>query len=273
MIDLFIKFEFINLVDILLVALLLYELYMLIRGTVALSIIMGIFLFYLAWLLAKALNMELMSTILGQFMGVGVLALIIVFQQEIRRMFLTIGTKYKLHQKFSLDTFFSKNLKQTTDEHLRSIVQACEDMAKTKTGALIVIARDAELKDYTRTGERLNARISPSLIETIFFKNSPLHDGAVIIVGNKIVAARCILPISDKQGLNPEFGLRHRAALGMSENTDSQIIIVSEERGTISYALTGEIKQNLEPYELMELLESGLTSENFDLESNTEPVE
>lgn len=262
MINLFIKFGFIDAIDILLVALLLYELYMLIRGTVALSIIMGVFLFYLAWLLAKALNMELMGTILGQFIGVGVLALIIVFQQEIRRMFLTIGTNYKLHQKLSLDSLFSKDLKQLTSIHLKEVVTACEDMAKTKTGALIVIARESELKEYSRTGEKLNARISAALLETIFFKNSPLHDGAVVIVGNRIASARCILPVSDKQELDPELGLRHRAAIGMSESSDAQIIIVSEERGTISYASAGNLRPNLKPYELLEILESGLTNSN-----------
>ena len=142
-----------------------------------------------------------------------------------------------------------------------------------RLGHLIAIARNTELRDYSRTGERLNAKISGPLLETIFFKNSPLHDGAVIIVGNKIIAARCILPVTDSDDVNVDLGLRHRAAIGLAEQTDAQVVVVSEEKGYVSYASGGDIKENISLVELTQLLEAGLPEDDLSEETNTSPSE
>lgn len=255
MTELFINIRFLDLIDILLVAFLLYNLYYLIKGTVAFNIFMGIFIVYLIWLVVQALNMELVGSILGKLFGVGVIALIVVFQQEIRKFLLLLGRRYRANQKFSLENLFPNQFKSTTESNLRSIVDACSEMSTNKTGALIVIARDAELLEYTDTGSNIDAEISEELLKSIFFKNSPLHDGAVIISGNKIKAARCILPVSGRTNLKPSFGLRHRAAIGMSEETDAYVIIVSEETGHISLAHSGNIKENMPAGKLFNVLE------------------
>lgn len=254
--NLFITIRFLDILDILLVAFILYQLFMLIKGTVAFNIFLGLFFVYLFWLLVKALNMELMGSIMGQFIGVGVLALIIVFQQEIRRFLLLIGTKYQVSRTFGLEKIFSTD-KDKADfaKAIKEIVRACESMAKTKTGALIVIPHKSELQEFIRTGERLNARISDALLETIFFKNAPLHDGAVIVIGDRIAAARCILPVTDRRDLPGTMGLRHRAGIGVSENTDAVAIIVSEETGKIAFAKSGQIELNVNSITLAKELE------------------
>lgn len=258
--NLFITIRFLDILDILLVAFILYQLFMLIKGTVAFNIFLGLFFVYLFWLLVRALNMELMGSIMGQFIGVGVLALIIVFQQEIRRFLLLIGTKYQVSRTFGLEKIFSSDKdKADSAKTIKEIVRACESMAKTKTGALIVIPHMSELQELIRTGERLNARMSGALLETIFFKNAPLHDGAVIVIGDKIAAARCILPVTDRRDLPGNFGLRHRAAIGVSENTDAVAIIVSEETGKISLAKNGQLEINLNVIALAKELEKVYT--------------
>lgn len=258
--NLFITIRFLDILDILLVAFILYQLFMLIKGTVAFNIFLGLFFVYLFWLLVKALNMELMGSIMGQFIGVGVLALIIVFQQEIRRFLLLIGTNYQVSRKFGLEKIFSSDKdKADSAKAIKEIVRACEIMSKSKTGALIVIPHKSELQDLIRTGERLSARVSDALIETIFFKNTPLHDGAVIIIGDKIAAARCILPVTDRRDLPGNFGLRHRAAIGVSENTDAVAIVVSEETGIISLAKNGQLETGLNPIALAKELEKVYT--------------
>lgn len=256
MTDLFIHVRFLDILDILLVAFLLFELYQLIKGTVAFNIFMGVFIVYLIWLIVKALNMELVGTILGQLFGVGVIALIIVFQQEIRRFLLLVGSRYRANNKFSFENLFPSQFKSTSAESLRAIVEACDEMSKTRTGALLVIARNSELREFSETGESLNAIISSELIKCIFYKNAPLHDGAAIISGNKIKAARCILPVTKKSDIDPSLGLRHRAALGMSEETDSYVIAVSEETGRISLAHNGAIEVGVGADRLYMLLES-----------------
>ncbi|MFA5328725.1 MAG: diadenylate cyclase CdaA [Prolixibacteraceae bacterium] len=239
---LFITIRVLDVIDILLVAFLLYQIYRIIKGTVAFSISIGFFLVYVSWLLVKALNLELLGTLMGQFIGVGVLALIVVFQQEIRRFLLLIGTNYQLNRSFGLDKIFaSEKLKSASNIQIKEIIRACDNLARSKTGALIVIPNRSELKDIVRSGEKINSRISSALIETIFFKNTPLHDGAVVILGNRIAAARCILPLTERQDLDPGFGLRHRAAIGISEATDALAIVVSEEKGSISLAVQGEL--------------------------------
>ncbi len=240
--NLFITIRVLDVIDILLVAFLLYQIYRIIKGTVAFSISIGFFLVYVSWLLVKALNLELLGTLMGQFIGVGVLALIVVFQQEIRRFLLLIGTNYQLNRSFGLDKLFaSEKLKSASNIQIKEIIRACDNLARSKTGALIVIPNRSELKDIVRSGEKINSRISSALLETIFFKNTPLHDGAVVILGNRIAAARCILPLTERQDLDPGFGLRHRAAIGISETTDALAIVVSEEKGSISLAVQGEL--------------------------------
>ncbi len=260
--NLFITIRVLDVIDILLVALLLYQMYRIIKGTVAFSIFIGFFLVYVTWLVVKAMNMELLSTLMGQFIGVGVLALIVVFQQEIRRFLLLIGTNYQVSRSFGLEKLFaSEKLKPTTNTQIKEIVRACDNMARSKTGALIVIPRNSELKDIIRSGEKMNARISSALIETIFFKNTPLHDGAMIIHGNRIAAARCILPITESHDIDPNLGLRHRAALGVSELTDALAIVVSEERGTISLAQNGELMHKISTIQLSTELEKVIIEE------------
>jgi len=255
MLPAFITFRILDIVDILLTAFLLYQVYRLIKGTVALNIFIGIFSFYLVWLLVKALNMQLLGSILGQFIGVGVIALIIVFQQEIRRFLLLIGTRYLSNRTISFDKIFSFDFKPTPKVRVNSIVKACKNLSDKRIGALIVIARQSELLPYTQTGDILNADTSSRLIESIFSKSSPLHDGAIIINDDKIVAGRCVLPISENTSLPPNYGMRHRAALGMAEATDAMVIAVSEESGEISLADSGRIRKDIDAKELMHILE------------------
>jgi len=265
---LFITIRFLDILDILMVAFILYQLYSLIKGTVAFNIFIGIFIVYLFWLLVKALNMELIASLMGQFIGVGVLALIIVFQQEIRRFLLYLGSNNQVNKLLGTKNLFASKNISYTDKQVKILVTACKKMASNYTGALIVFTREAKLKDYSRTGEKIDAVISDALLETIFFKNTPLHDGAVIINDNKIVAARCILPITDKQKLNPLLGLRHRAAIGITEATDAVAIVVSEERGEISFVKSGNIKMNVSEMELSDFLRSEVYSlDNFKVEN------
>ncbi|MGI6340087.1 MAG: diadenylate cyclase CdaA [Bacteroidales bacterium] len=247
--------SFLDVVDIVLVAIILFQLYRLIRGTAALSIFLGIFFIYLFWLVVKALNMELMGALLGQVIGVGVIALIIVFQQEVRRFLLVIGNRYINRRKFNFRKIFSSvDEEQGSLREAEEIVRAAESMASKKTGALIVIGRKSSLDIYSEGGEKIDALISAELLKSIFFKNSPLHDGAVLIEDGRIFAARCPLPITDNVNLPAKFGMRHRAAIGISEHTDALVVVVSEETGTISIAEAGEAKVNITPNELREVL-------------------
>lgn len=248
-------FTVLDAVDILLVAIILYQLYRLIRGTAALSIFIGIFLIYLFWLIVRALNMELISALLGQVIGVGVIALIILFQQEVRRFLLVIGNRYISRQKFSLGKIFaSVESEAESPREAEEIVRAAESMSSKKIGALIVLGRKSSLDIYSEGGERLDAIISAELLETIFFKNSPLHDGAVLIEDGKIHSARCPLPITERVVLPSRFGMRHRAAIGISEHTDSLVVVVSEESGTITVVESGDIKEHVTPNELRQFL-------------------
>jgi uncharacterized protein (TIGR00159 family) len=254
----FITIRFLDFIDILLVTLLLYQLYRLLKGTVAFNIIIGLFSLYLLWLIVKLLNMELIGSIMGQFIGVGVLALIIVFHPEIRKFLVFVGTHYNVNRVLGLDKLLGTSKKRTINqEQIDIMVDACVSMAKSHTGALIVITNTLELNDQVNSGERLNAKISSSLIRTIFFKNSPLHDGAVIIRGNRIAAAGCILPLTQKE-IDKSMGLRHRAAIGITENSDAVCVIVSEEKGTISFAKDGEIVRRLSKEKLITLLEENI---------------
>jgi diadenylate cyclase len=244
-----------DIIDIFLVALILFQFYRIIRGTSVFSIFIGVFLIYLFWLLVKALNMNLISSLLGQVIGVGVIALIVVFQQEVKRFLLVIGNRYLKNTRFSFKRLFTSGKNEPGGPPIvEEIVKAAESMASKKIGALIVIGRQSQLGMYADRGEVIRAQISAELLETIFFKNTPLHDGAVLIEDRLILAARCPLPVTDQYALSSHFGMRHRAALGISENTDALVVVVSEERGRISVAESGEIRENLKPDELRNIL-------------------
>ena len=255
MITAFISIRIIDIIDILLVAYLMYQIYILIKGTAAFNIFVGILIFYFLYKLVRVFNMELLSSILGQVISVGVIALMIVFQQEIRRFLLYVGTRYFSRDSFTVEKLLSINVKSRPTVKYKSIYKACVRVANAKTGALIVLTRRSNLNIYAETGDLLNANTTSRLIESIFLKNSPLHDGAIIVEGENIRAARCVLPVSENFNLPPHFGMRHRAGLGMSENTDAMVIVVSEETGNISVADGGIMIENLEPKDLMDILE------------------
>lgn len=248
----FIALRWIDIIDILLVAFLIYEFYVLIKDSAAVNVFFGIVAFYALWLIVKALNLQLLSTILGQFISVGVIAVIVVFQQEIRRFLLLVGTK----NFFENFTFFGPFISRRTLPKLnnQAIVQACTRLSKSKTGALIVIARETDLKFYTNTGYSIDAEVSAILLENIFYKNNPMHDGAIIISKNRINAVKCIMPVSEKMNLPANLGLRHRAAIGITEHADAVSIVVSEQTGNISYFQTGNYQYHISVQELERLL-------------------
>ena len=257
MISAFIHIRFLDILDIFLVAFLLYQLYRLLKGTAAMRIFVGIFIIYLTWLLVKAMKMELLSSILGQVIGVGVIALIIVFQQEIRKFLLLLGNRYFNRDKSKLSKIFQLN-GSTNKDVINIVVNACFDMGQEKTGALIVFEKSADLKIFAETGTVLDALVSERVIKSIFFKNSPLHDGAMIISNGKIHSAGCVLPLSDNPIIPKKYGLRHRAAVGISEITDSIVIVVSEENGNISYVNNGILQTVKTKNKLTKLLENNL---------------
>lgn len=252
----FITVRFWDILDILLLALLLFETYRLIRGTVAMDIFVGIFLVYVFWLLVRALHMEMIASVLGQIIGVGVIALIVVFQQEIRRFLLLLGGRYAKARLFRLSGFISPGEKMLLPETIREIIQAVRNLSANRTGALIAIAREGGLEAVMRSGDMVRAEVNARLLESVFFKNNPLHDGAVIIQHNKIEAARCVLPVTENIFLPAKYGMRHRAGLGLAEKTDAVVIIVSEETGEISLAYDAEIHFNLSPEKLKEEIEN-----------------
>lgn len=250
--------RFVDMVDIALVAILFYELYKLVKGTNVMRIFWAVIIFYISWRIVDALNMRLSSEILGQFISIGLIALVIVFQPEIRKFLLLIGTKTQLDGDTIRNRiqFWKHNINNTKAVSFDPYIQACVHMSQSRTGALIVFKRQNEIEEIARTGEAINAKSSSALIETIFFKNSPLHDGAMIVQGNNILAARCILPVSSNPDIDPNLGLRHRSAIGISEQLDVISVIVSEETGAISFAVGGTIHHNVTPIELQQYLES-----------------
>lgn len=259
MLSAFIHIRLLDVIDIILVAILFYQLYMLIRGTVAYSITLGIAAIYLFWWAVRAMQMELLSTILGSVLGVGVIALIIVFQQEIRRFLIFIGSRYVEGNRISVEKILNIRFESKPQVKIRSIMKAVMQFSLEKTGALIVIRNKSNLDMYAETGDVLNAETSSRLFVSIFNKTSPLHDGAVIVDNEKIKAARVILPVTENMDLPPEYGLRHRAGLGISEVTDSLVIIVSEETGQISIAENGILQKNIPSRLLRKKLEEEFT--------------
>lgn len=236
----FIDFGIIDAIDIIVVALLLWQIYRAIRGTAALTIFVGIFLVYLLWVVVRLLEMELLGLILGQVIGVGVLALLIVFQQEVRQYLLIIGKRYSSTRQGFVRRLITNKHTEQKKQYIEDLAAACFAMSATRTGALIAIERTSDLEVYATTCDRIDAQISNRLVQNIFFKNAPLHDGAMIIKRDRIWAARCILPSSDNPHIPAELGMRHRAAIGLTEHADALVIVVSEETGHVSVVDDGK---------------------------------
>jgi uncharacterized protein (TIGR00159 family) len=257
----FLSFHWEDMVDIFLVSVLIYQLYKLVRGTAAMNIFVGVAVFYLFYRTVRLFNLELFSSILGKFIDVGVIALLIVFQQELRRFFLFIGT-YNLagNQRIRKAIFNWGDEGKDAALDINAVIKSCRNMSEAKTGALIIVTRGNDLKFYTNTGDPVEAQVSVRMIESIFFKNSPLHDGAVIISNNTIRAARCVLPVTENNSFPAHLGMRHRAAVGITENTDALAIVVSEQTGEIAFARDGEMENAVSPEKLKELLEKYLTN-------------
>jgi diadenylate cyclase len=240
----FLEVSWVDFVDIALVSVLLYQVYKLIRGSIAVNIFLGILALYLVYLIVRAAQMELLSTILGQFMGVGVLAMIILFQPEIRKFLLVIGRGTELRENI-FKTIANWRHEYHDDFDIGEVLEAAKSLKATKTGALIVFSRDTELKFYAQTGDALDAEVNKRLLLSVFNKHSPLHDGAIIIHKGRIKAARCVLPVSENDNIPPNYGLRHRAAIGMSENTDTLVVAISEETGRLLLARNGKYLRSL----------------------------
>ena len=267
----FLEVGWVAIFDIILVSILLYQVYKLMRGSVAVKIFLGFLSLYLVFLVVKALEMELLTSILGEFMGVGFLAAIILFQQEIRKFLLLIGRTTALNR----DNIFKglpwrKNAK-TSDINITPIIEAAKSLSATNMGALMVMSKSSELRFYVESGDLIDAVVSKRLLLSIFNKYSPLHDGAVILHNKRISAARCILPVTERENLPAQFGLRHRAAIGMSEVTDTLIVVVSEETGKISAVRNGFIYHNLSPLELRNKINAYLYEEDEEEEPTKKP--
>ncbi len=269
----FLEVSWVDLVDIGLVSVLLFQVYKLIRGSIAVNIFLGILALYLVYLIVRAAQMELLSSILGQFMGVGVLAMIILFQPEIRKFLLVIGRGTEFRDNFFKTISNWKN-QYHDDFDIHQVIEAVKTLKATKTGAILVFSRDTELKFYAETGDALDAAVNKRLLLSIFNKNSPLHDGAVIIHKGKIKAARCVLPVSENDHLPPNFGLRHRASVGMSESTDTLVLAVSEETGRLILARNGKYLRGLKLKQVEEkILEYLHNNEPVNWEVKIEDVE
>ncbi|MCH5218352.1 MAG: diadenylate cyclase CdaA [Muribaculaceae bacterium] len=244
-----------DIIDILLVALLLFYVYRLMRRSGTISLFYGVLAFIVIWVLASEIfDMRLTGTILDKFMSIGLIVLVILFQDQIKRFLIDIGSRSRWKNLRKLLLHGRGEDTEEYHESVMAIVRACMAMSRTKTGALIVIQRKVPLSDYEKTGEILNAPVNARLLESIFFKNSPLHDGAVIIADGIIKAAGCILPVSHDMDIPKELGLRHRSALGMSQATDALCVIVSEETGNISVASAGKFQLKVSGPELESIL-------------------
>lgn len=251
----FFEFGVKDIIDILLVALMLYYLYRLMRESRSLNVFIGIMVFVVLWLfVSQILEMRLLGSILDKLVSVGVIAVIVIFQDDIRKFLYNLGA----HQRMRAIAKLFSSSKSKDDKTLKSmimpIVMASMNMSRGKVGALIVIERNLPLDDIVMTGDVIDANINQRLIENIFFKNSPLHDGAMVISKMRVKAAGCILPVSHDLSIPKELGLRHRAALGISQESDAVAVIVSEETGSISVAMKGELRLRLSAEELESIL-------------------
>ena len=255
----FFSFGIKDVIDILLVALMLYYLYRLMKESRSLNVFIGIMVFVLVWIfVSQILEMRLLGSIMDKLVSVGVIALIILFQDDIRKFLYNLGAHQRMRLLLRLFTSDRTAPKEKDREAIMPIVMACMGMSKRKVGALIVVERTQPLDDVAATGDIIDANINQRLIENIFFKNSPLHDGAMVISKKRIKAAGCILPVSHNLDIPKELGLRHRAALGISQQSDCIAIVVSEETGGISVAINGEFRLRLSAEELESILTSGL---------------
>lgn len=241
----FLEVSWVDLIDIGLVAVLLYQVYKLIRGSLAVNIFLGILALYLIYLIVRAAQMELLTSILGQFMGVGVLAMIILFQPEIRKFLLLIGRSTEINRDNIFKSFTNWGTEHHDDFDIHELIEALKTLKASRTGALIVFSRDIELKFYAETGDELDAKVNKKILLSIFNKQSPLHDGAIIIYKGRIKAARCVLPVSENDDLPSHFGMRHRSAMGMSEITDTLVLAISEETGRLILARNGKYLRSM----------------------------
>lgn len=255
----FLSFRIVDALDILIFAFVLYELYKLTKGTAAVKLFWMVAIFYFIWKMVAYLHATLLSELLGEVINVGILAIIILFAPEIRKFLLFIGNGKLLH--FFSDKLVKKESSSAFTAEVEAVKTACQHMSDTKTGALIIFARQTPLDEFLNTGEMIDAQPSSELLENIFFKNSPLHDGAVIIKDHRIMAARCILPVSKNPDLPQEVGLRHRSALGSTEMTDAIAVIVSEQTGTISVCKEGQLIRGLNASTLRQLLIENLSKQ------------
>src|SRR6195952_2614246 len=242
--------------DIILLAIIIYQLYNLIRGTIAANIFIGLAFIYVLYFIVPETKMPLLAGILKKVADVGIIAVIVLFQQEIRRFLLLVGKNASLQRNKAWWQYFFGKAEDEKNNYARikPIIDACKSLKQTRTGALIVFAKYYDEQFYQNSCEVMEARISKRLLESIFQKTSPLHDGAVVISGNKIKSASCILPLTEKADLPSQFGLRHRAGIGVTEANDATAIIVSKETGEISYAKQGRIKMDISFAELEKLL-------------------
>jgi len=252
----FLKITIFDVLDVLLVAFIIYQLYNLIKGTIAANIFIGLAIICLLYLVVQQLRMHMLTYLLGNFMKVGIIAIVVVFQQEIRRFLLLVGKNASFQRNREWwQYFFGKKVAEKNNyARIKPILDACKSMKQSRTGALIVFVKYYDEQFYQNSCEVIEAKISKRLLESIFQKNSPLHDGAVIIAGNRVKSASCILPLTDKSDLPAQFGLRHRAGIGVTESNDATAIIISEETGEISYAKHGRVKINISFTELEKVL-------------------
>ncbi|HRD40720.1 MAG TPA: diadenylate cyclase CdaA [Bacteroidia bacterium] len=257
---LFIHFGITDAIDILLVAIILYLLYNMVKGTSAVNIFIGLALIYVVWIVTKAFELKLLSSLMGKFVNVGVIAIMVVFQQEIRKFLLYIGSNEFIRSRNwrNILKFNINKAEEGIELDVDELITACFNMSETKTGALIIISRKSDLKFYINSGEKVDSALTARMLENIFFKNSPLHDGAVIIINNRIVAARCVLPVTEKENFPANYGMRHRAAVGITETTDAIAISVSEQTGAVSLTTHGEINAGLTREKLRFLLEKNI---------------
>jgi diadenylate cyclase len=258
---LFLSFGIIDAIDIFLVAVMLYQLYKMVKGTAAVNIFIGLASIYIFWIIVRAFEFDMLGSILGKFINVGVIAIMVVFQQEIRKFLLYIGSNDFLKNNNWRNVFsFAKRVSSSSalDLDVEAVITACFNMSDSKTGALIIIARKSDLKFYVNTGETVDSALTDKMLENIFYKNSPMHDGAVIVKDNRIVAARCVLPVTEKENFPSHFGMRHRAAVGITETTDALAITVSEQTGAVSLTEKGEINSNLNRDKLRYLIEKNI---------------
>lgn len=240
----FLRLSFIDVIDIILVALVIFEVFRWIKGSSAMNIFIAIIILLVVRLVAEAVGMKMISSLLGTVIDVGAVALIVIFQPEIRRFLNTIGRRAgnTLEKRNFLEKLITGGQQTVlSNESVTEIAEACMEMSEEKTGALILLKKGDSLKDIIETGDTLDAAVTRRLIMNIFFKNSPLHDGAMIIGGDRIIAARCTLPITDRLDLPAHFGMRHKAAIGISEQSDVDVLVVSEETGAVSFVRAGEV--------------------------------